>query len=106
MSFKKDYSVKHSMLSALEVTVAGPTAASGEGFVFWLECMHGGKSDSELQEKCNAMSESEQNRCDWLQKVANQFLLYYMEKILGALFMTTTKDLYSVAVDDGQDFVW
>ena len=52
------------------------------------------------------MSESERNRCAWLQKVANQFLLYYMEKILGALFMTMIKDLYSVAVGDGQDFVW
>jgi len=52
------------------------------------------------------MSESKQNRCDWLQKVANQFLLYYMEKILGARFMTTIKDLYSVAVEDDEDSLW
>ena len=94
------------MLSALGVTVAGPAAVSSKCFVFWPKDMHGGKSDVVLQEKYNAISESERNRCDWLQKVTNQFLLYYMEKILGALFMTTIKDLYSVAVDDGQNFVW
>ena len=94
------------MLLALRVTVAGPAAVSGEGFIFWLEDIHRGKSDAVLQEKYNAMSESEQNRCNWLQKVADLFLLYYMEKILGGRFMTTIKDLYSVAVDDGEDFVW
>ena len=55
--------------------------------------MHGGKSDALLQEKYNTMYESEQNRYDWLQKVANQFLPYYMEKFLGGRFMTTITDL-------------
>jgi hypothetical protein len=29
-----------------------------------------------------------------------------MKKTFGARFMTTIKDLYSVAVDDGEDFLW
>ena len=29
-----------------------------------------------------------------------------MEKILGPQFTTTIKELYSVAVDEGQNFVW
>lgn len=56
---KKDDSVKNSMLLALGVTVAGPAAVSGEGFVFCLEDMHGGKSDVVLQQKYNNMPESE-----------------------------------------------
>ena len=47
------------MMSALGVTVAGPAAVSGECVIFWLEYMHGGKSDAVLQEKYDAMSESE-----------------------------------------------
>ena len=101
---KRDDSVKNSMLSALGVQVAGPAAVSGAGVVFWLEDMHGGKSADGLQAKYDAMSVAEQHRCDWLQKLSNDFLLYYMEKIIGREFMTTIMDMYSVAMDDDQDF--
>ena len=103
---KRDDSVKNSMLSALGVQVAGPAAVSGAGFVFWLEDMHGGNSADGLQAKYDAMPVAEQHRCDWLQKLSNDFLLYYMEKIIGREFMTTIMDMYSVAMDDDQDFVW
>ena len=71
-----------------------------------MEGMHGRKKDPKLQRKYNAMPEPEQNRCDWLQKLSNQFLLYYIERILGSQCITTIKDLYSVAVDNGRDFAW
>ena len=87
---KRDDSVKNSMLSALGVQVAGPAAVSGAGFVFWLEDMHGGNSAVGLQAKYDAMPVAEQHR---LQKLSNDFLLYYMEKIIGREFMTTIMDM-------------
>jgi len=94
------------MLSVLGVQVAGPAAVSGAGFVFWFEDMHGGNSTAGLQAKFDAMPVAEQHRCNWLQSLSNDFLLYYMEKIIGREFMTTIMDMYSVAMDDDEDFFW
>ena len=77
---KKDNSVKNGMLSSMGVAVAGPAQSSGAGFVYLLQDMHGGRDEPGLQEKYGAISKAEKARCDWLQSLANRFLLYHMEK--------------------------
>ena len=104
---RKDDAVKNGMLAALGVAVAEtPAANMGAGFIFWQDDPHGGDNSPEMQARFDALPQSEQDRCDWLQKSYNDFLLYFMEKIIGARLMTSLRDQYVIAVDDDQLFTW
>ena len=63
---KKDDSVKNGMLSSIGVAVAGPAQSSGARCAFWLQAMHGGRDEPELQAKYDTTTAPERAWCDWL----------------------------------------
>ena len=81
MSKGKDPSLTNSMIAAMG---AGQQAhqSLGEGYLFWTEDQTGDGVGAGMQARFNALPASEQNCCDWLQKLSTALHLWLINEIV------------------------
>ena len=106
MSKGKDPSLTNSMISAMGAGQQQAHRNLGEGYIFWTEDQTGDSLRAGMQARFNAMPDSEQNCCDWLQKLSTAMHLWLIKHIVDGKMQSSLMAELAVKRTSGATFEW